>query len=333
MKMLIQQWFETQWYQNPTPNSCLKFLSQLFMLIAKCRRFLYQTGWLKQVKLPVPVIVVGNLTVGGTGKSPMVVYLAELLHHAGYNPGIISRGYGGKSANAPHRVFANSDPNDMGDEAVMLASKTACPVAVGSRRGEAAMQLLTETDCDVIISDDGLQHYALQRDIEIVVIDGERRFGNGYCLPAGPLRETEARLKNVDFQIVNGTPLNEHEFVLNIQAEYAVNCHTGAQRPLTSFYGEKVNAVAGIGNPQRFFDLLGKMGIDYTPKAFPDHFQYQASDIHFGDHLNILMTEKDAVKCRHFATPQLWFVPIQAELSANLNQQLLQLLHEKRHGS
>lgn len=333
MKQKLQRWFETLWYHNPRPCFGLVALSGAFQKMTQMRRFLYQRGVLASVKMPVPVIMVGNLTVGGTGKSPLVVYLADFLSHAGYKPGIISRGYGGKAQHWPQRVFADSDPAQVGDEAVMLAHKTGCPVAVGPLRAKAGALLLAETDCNLILSDDGLQHYALQRDIEIIVVDGERRFGNGYCLPAGPLREPIARVRNADFVLVNGAPLEPSEFKMQVKADGAVNLKTGERRPLQHFCKTAVHAVAGMGNPQRFFDSLDSVGIAHTRDIFPDHHPYQPSDLQFGDALPVLMTEKDAVKCRLFAAQHYWSVPVNVELPAVLTQQLLNLLQEKHYGS
>ena len=332
MKKSLQTWIETVWYKKDTPSFWLVFLSAIFKTSAACRRFLYQSGYLKSVKLPVPVIIVGNLSVGGTGKSPLVIYLAQALNNAGYKPGIISRGYGGKATQWPQRVYATSNPDQVGDEAVMIATRSNCPVAVDAVRSNAAQQLLAETDCNVIISDDGLQHYALQRDIEIADIDGERRLGNGYCLPAGPLREPTSRLQDVDFVVVNGSPLQPAEWAMQIRAEVAINLQSGEEKPLAHFCNTPVHALAGIGNPQRFFNLLHSVGIHHTPTIFPDHYHYQATDVLYNDVLPVLMTEKDAVKCRAFCTKQHWYVPINVELESRFTQQLLHLLQEKTHG-
>jgi tetraacyldisaccharide 4'-kinase len=333
MKDSVQHWLETCWYQQTKPPVWLRALSVVFKNIAHYRRLLYRSGILKQTRLPVPVIIVGNLSVGGTGKSPLVVYLAECLSNAGYNPGIISRGYGGKATQWPQRVFATSNPEYVGDEAVMIASRSNCPVAVGPVRSQAAQRLLAESGCNVIISDDGLQHYALHRDIEMVVIDGERRFGNGYCLPAGPLREPVERLHSVDFIVTNGSALGENEFTLRVQATHAINLSTGAKKALHEFSATPVHALAGIGNPQRFFNLLAASGISTTRHVFPDHYHYHAADLQVDDDLPLLMTEKDAVKCRAFCSPQHWYVPVNAELEPRFDQSLLHLLQEKTHGS
>ncbi|MEQ1635379.1 MAG: tetraacyldisaccharide 4'-kinase [Methylococcales bacterium] len=332
MKQSLQSWLEKQWYQNTIPSFWLQFLATLFKNLVRFRQFFYQKGILKQTRLPVPVIIVGNLTVGGTGKSPLVIYLAKILSDTGYTPGIISRGYGGKAKHSPQRVFADSNPEDVGDEAVMLATRSKRPVAVGSMRSKAAELLLKETICNVIISDDGLQHYALQRDIEIAVIDGERRFGNGYCLPAGPLREPVERLHGVNFVVINGATVEASEFSMGIQAEFAINLSTGESKPLHHFRSTQVHALAGIGNPQRFFTLLNHFDIPYIRHIFPDHYLFQAADLQYDDHLPVLMTEKDAVKCRPYATQQHWFIPINAELPPRFTQQLLRLLKEKSHG-
>lgn len=224
MKKSWRRWFEDAWYKEMYISAWFMPLSMLYVDVIRLRRFFYRIGILKKTKLPVPVIIVGNITVGGTGKTPLVIWLADFLKQQGYKPGIISRGYAGNAGNTPLEVNAESDPALVGDEAVVLAGRCGCPVTVATSRVAAAKQLLANHACDVIISDDGLQHYALQRDIEIVVIDGQRRFGNGYCLPVGPLREPPERVREADLVVVNGgNELQQHEFAMHCRGDQLVN--------------------------------------------------------------------------------------------------------------
>ena len=314
------------WYE-PNPLSFILLpLSWLFCALVVIRRFLYRIGILKTHKLPVPVIVVGNITVGGTGKTPLVVSVIEHLRQQGFKPGIVSRGYGGNAPSWPQTVTENSDPAQVGDEAVLLAQRCKCPVSVGPDRPQAARALLERHDCDVIISDDGLQHYALHRDIEVVVIDGARRFGNHHCLPAGPLREPVSRLKSVSFVVANGTAgNNEIAMQLCMQAAHNLMEQQNVSE-LNAFVDKPVHAVAGIGNPQRFFTQLKSLGIEPIEHAFADHYAYSLQDIDFKDDLPVLMTEKDAVKCRHFAQASHWYIPVTAVTNKNFLQNLTEQL-------
>lgn len=290
---------------------------------------MYRIGVLKRFTLPVPVIVIGNITVGGTGKTPLIIWLAKLLKSEGFRPGIISRGYGGQAESWPQWVDANSHAETVGDEAMLIAKQTGCPMAVSPLRADAGRLLLEKADCNVILSDDGLQHYALNRDIEIAVVDGERRFGNGYCLPAGPLREPRERLQSVDFIVVNGEKSEHNEFSMQITGNIAVNLATGEQKSLQEFNGIECHALAGIGNPDRFFKLLESAGLSCKTHSFPDHYKFQASDISFPSSEPVLMTEKDAVKCMAFAGEQHWYIPVQAIPETGFTEQLLERLREK----
>jgi tetraacyldisaccharide 4'-kinase len=321
MKRLDYYWYSRNlWLLLLTP------LSLLFRTVVWLRRLAYRAGILSSHRLAKPVIVVGNLTVGGTGKTPLVAWLADYLRHKGLHPCIVARGYGGRARSWPQQVRPDSDPGIVGDEAVMLAGMTGCPVAVGPDRVAAARQLLEHTDCNVVISDDGLQHYALQRDLEIAVVDGVRRFGTGFMLPAGPLREPLRRLQEVDLVVVNG---------LAGKGEYPMRMLIGnaqllgdrqQQRALAEFRGQSVHAVAGIGNPARFFQALQQYGMLIETHAFPDHHRFQHEDISFGDGRPVLMTEKDAIKCRQFAGDNEWVVPVRAEMSKEFCRRLDELL-------
>ena len=317
---------ENYWYKkNPLPNLLLPF-SWLFCALVYLRRKAYATGLFKTHKVIVPVIVVGNITVGGSGKTPLVIWMVEFLKSVGYYPGIVSRGYKGHAKHWPQQVRPDSDPEMVGDEAVLLAQRCDCPIAVGPDRVAAAKGLLQFSDCDVIISDDGLQHYALDRDIEIVVIDGIRRFGNQHCLPAGPLREPLSRLDEVDIQICNGRG-GRGEFSMGMSVENTIKLNNHEQnQSLESFKGKPVHAVAGIGNPDRFFGALRSKGLDLIEHPFPDHHRYTESDISFDDTLDIIMTEKDAVKCRRFLKARAWFVPADTKIDERFSQRLKVLL-------
>ena len=224
-------------------------LSLVFRVVVWLRRFAYRAGLLRSYKVSLPVIITGNITAGGTGKTPLVIWLADYLRGKGYRPGIISRGYGGKASSWPQQVRSDSDPAMVGDEAVLLAGATRCPMAVGPDRVAAARALIEHSDCDVILSDDGLQHYALQRDIEIVVIDGVRRFGTGFSIPAGPMREPARRLQEVDLVVINGLGSGqEHQMRMNLGDAHNL-LDKDIRRRLSSFQGKAVHAIAGIGNP------------------------------------------------------------------------------------
>ncbi|OAI18409.1 MULTISPECIES: tetraacyldisaccharide 4'-kinase [Methylomonas] len=333
MKARLIRWFEDAWYKEMYLSAWLMPWSMFYVDAIRLRRWLYRVGIWKTVKLPVPVIVVGNITVGGTGKTPLVVYVVEWLKSQGYRPGVISRGYGGAKDEKPRWVTPASDPAQVGDEAVLLAARCACPVVVGADRPAAGRELLSKQACDVLVSDDGLQHYALARDIEIVVIDGQRRFGNGYCLPVGPLREPPERVKQVDLVVVNGgnEPL-EREIAMQCRGDTLINLQSGERRPLAEFAGLDCRAIAGIGNPQRFFRQLAEAGLRCSCTAFPDHHIYTAADLGGDDGTPLIMTEKDAVKCRYLARPNFWYLPIAAELPEAFSQQLLTLLKDKAHG-
>jgi tetraacyldisaccharide 4'-kinase len=258
------------------------------------------------------VIVVGNLTVGGAGKTPLVIWLCEHLQRAGHRPGVVSRGYGGRPPRLPLSVTAATAPSEAGDEPVLIAARTGCPVVVDPDRPRAARALLAANDVDVIVADDGLQHYALARNLEIVVVDGRRRFGNGFCLPAGPLREPLSRLVTVDLVVVNGAG-GAGEFALRLVGDRLANLADVAHtEPLTAWRGRRVHAVAGIGDPARFFTALTTAGLEVVEHPFPDHHAYRPDDLDFGDGLPVLMTEKDAVKCRTFAAARHWYLPVSA---------------------
>lgn len=315
---------ERYWYADHPLSWLLRPLSWLFCAVAGLRRWAYRRGWLPCYRARVPVIVVGNLTVGGTGKTPLTARLVELLRSDGYRPGIVSRGYGGHSDHWPRPVLPESNPFEVGDEPVLLARTCGCPVVVGPDRAAAVRFLLAQHDCNVVVCDDGLQHYALARDIEIVVIDGERRFGNGACLPAGPLREPVSRLQSVDFVVVNSGPVQVGEYAMTLVGQRAVNLSDAdITCSLAAFSDTLVRAVAGIGNPERFFDFLRAHGIRVLALPFPDHHVYRAEELTFPDELPVLLTEKDAVKCHIPSRERFWYVPVRAQLDPEFERRLL----------
>lgn len=318
------------WYQSHPLNGLLWPvlwpLSVLFRLIAGGRRLAYKKNWLKSYAVSAPIVVVGNIVAGGSGKTPLLIGLVERLQQAGYQPGIISRGYGGRSKYWPRHVDKQSDPAEVGDEPVLLARRCGCPIVVAPDRVAAAQTLLRDYACDIVLSDDGLQHYRLQRAIEIVVIDAKRGFGNGFCLPLGPLREPPDRLDSVDFVIQHCSPWSDlnlspgselaTQYSMKLQAGAVINIiDPDVTRMLSSFAGETVHAVAAIGHPERFFEMLRRTGIDVIAHAFPDHHHFSAEDISFNDEKAVLMTEKDAVKCSEMTTDQHWYVRMQTQLT------------------
>ena len=300
------------WYSINGLSLLLFPLSLVFAAVAGMRRLAYRLGFFRVRRFPVPVVVVGNITVGGTGKTPLVIWLAGHLRRQGWRPGIVSRGYGGSARHWPQQVRADSDPRSVGDEAVMLASRTACPMCVGPDRPAAVQALLNHTDVDIVIADDGLQHYALGRDLEIAVIDGDRRLGNGLLLPAGPLREARSRLRHVDMVVVTGQG-RAGEYAMKLFQPALRALHGDCEAALRDFTGRQVHAVAGIGNPSRFFALLRRHGIEVIAHPFPDHHPFSAADLDFDDPHPVLMTEKDAVKCRRLPCRDCWVVRVEAQ--------------------
>ena len=315
------------WYQTTRCWSwILSPFSLLFFIIASGRRFLYKKGLLSSSKNKLPVIVVGNISVGGNGKTPFVIWLCEWLIKQGYRPGIISRGYGGKSEVYPLLVGNSTTGKEAGDEPVMIFKRLGIPVVVDPVRSQAAAYLSEHALVDIIVTDDGLQHYALQRDIEIVVVDGKRRFGNQHLMPMGPLREPLSRLKEVDFIINNGAQ-HDGEFTMLLKPDPCLPI-AGKKREFPS--DKKVNACAAIGYPQRFFDTLEKQQFILNKKiSFADHHPFSAGDFkQFDKQLPLLMTEKDAVKCTAFAQQNWWYLPISAQLTNAFEKQLLEKIKE-----
>jgi tetraacyldisaccharide 4'-kinase len=319
------QGLQTFWYRITPLHLLLLPLSLLFYLLSTIRRLLFKHRILTSIKLPVPVIIVGNISVGGTGKTPFTLWLAEQLIAEGWHPGIISRGFGG-SGGTPLEVLANTAPTVAGDEPVLMAQRKLCPVWVSRDRPAAAQALLNaHPECDVILSDDGLQHYRLQRDVEIVVVDGVRRFGNGYPLPAGPLRETPARLNHVDAVVINGGQAAAGEFSMKLEGVHFYNLlNPEVTATAAEFMGQSVHALAGIGHPERFFQHLKNLGLTLQTHPFPDHHRYSAADLAYPSANALLMTEKDAVKCITFADEKCWVLRVEAILDSALTQLILE---------
>ena len=335
-------WLQSHW-DRVTPVSALLYpVSLAFRAAVALRRAAYGAGLATIRTLPVPVIVVGNITAGGTGKTPVVLWLANYLRGHGYVPGIVSRGYGGTHA-APHRVAPEADPLACGDEPVLLARRSGCEVWIGADRAAAGRALLAEQPaCNVLISDDGLQHYGLGRNVEICVIDAARGLGNGWLLPAGPLREPPSRLRAMDAILINSgsteTPAiipdlpgltSGRQFRMTLEGHEFHNLLNPGHRVGAEFFrGRRLHAVAGIGNPARFFRYLQTLGLDFIAHPFPDHHPYRPSDIAYADADAIVMTEKDAVKCQAFAADTLWKLPVDAGMEPRFGELVLHRLEE-----
>ena len=335
-------WLEREWQRLGGGALVLLPLTLVFWIVSTLRRALWRSGWLRPWRAPVPVVVVGNITAGGTGKTPLVMAIVELLKDRGLSPGVVARGYGSvppteQDPSGVVRVFPErATPEHFGDEPVMIARRCEVPVFISPDRPAAVRALLaTSPGIDVVVSDDGLQHYALARDVEIAVIDGERRFGNGLLLPSGPLREPVSRLRLVDAAVVNGghadTIPAPRQFAMHLGGERFVHLASHEERSPQEFAlaarGHSVAAVAGIAHPERFFAHLARLGIGATGRAFPDHHLYRAADLKLAGAEIIVMTEKDAVKCGAFADERLWFLRVVATLSPDFEAFLVDRLH------
>jgi tetraacyldisaccharide 4'-kinase len=327
--MSMGQTLQASWYGQARTPCWTVPLAWLYGRLSALRRLCYRRGWLRSVRLPVPVLVVGNISVGGTGKTPLTIALATELRRRGWRPGVVSRGYGG-AEKGPALLDARPDPARYGDEPCLIHA-SGVPVAVGRDR-PAAAALLLEQGCDVLIADDGLQHYRLARDLEICVIDGERRFGNRRLLPAGPLREPLDRLERVQWRVCNGGVPADDEVAMSLHGDVLRQLQGDLRKPLADLRGQAVNAVAAIGHPQRFFHSLAAQGLLPQGHAFADHHAYVSDDFAFDDGRPLLMTEKDAIKCLALAKPHWWSLPVQAHLPAwfyqKLDAQLRQLVRQ-----
>ncbi|MDD7805409.1 MAG: tetraacyldisaccharide 4'-kinase [Endozoicomonas sp. (ex Botrylloides leachii)] len=315
------------WFTDKGWTRLLIPLTLIFKLLAQYRkvRLLAKNRW----EPPVPILVVGNITVGGTGKTPVVASLVKGLQARGYSPGIISRGFGSSAHGYPRLVTPLSTPEEVGDEPLMLAKQLRVPVMVDSNRVQAAQALCNQHRCDLIIADDGLQHYNLKRHVELLVIDGKRMLGNNLCLPAGPLREPPERLHTVDVVLINGTPakapdFNFTEFTLIPESLKPVATNL-SETIMPPEINTTVHAIAGIGHPDRFFNTLFSLGFKVIAHAFPDHYPFRAKDIYFDDDLPVIMTAKDAMKCVNFASQKHWYLPVIADISPTLIDAVVRL--------
>lgn len=317
------------WYDGAPVPFWLSMLVPVYRALRALDLAMYRTGIRESVRVDAPVIVIGNLTAGGSGKTPLAIALVEALRARGFKPAIVSRGYGG-SQRAAAVLDDTPDPRRYGDEPSLMRRRTGAAVAVGRNRAEAAA-LLVRDGANIVIADDGLQNPSLARDIEICVIDGQRRFGNEHLLPAGPLREPLARLASIDFRVCNGARAEPGEIAMRLNGEMAVAVAGATRaRPLSSFARQRVHGVAAIGNPERFFAGLQARGVEVIPHPFSDHHAFAASDIEFGDGLPVLMTEKDAIKCVGFAGEDVWCVPVSAELPSTFIDALIERLRAHR---
>ncbi len=319
----------TVWYEKK-PRWFLWLLYPfhcLYCLVSYGRNKAYEKGYLKIHQLPVPVWVIGNMTIGGTGKTPLVIAIVQWLKGQGLKPGIVSRGYGGKEKIFPHRVELTDTATQVGDEPLLIAQHTQCPVVIDPCRVRGA-KALVKLGVNIIVSDDGFQHHSLYRDCNIVVVDGIRRYGNGYCLPMGPLREPLSALQRTHLVVCNGDTLAQvDEYPMILQPQLIKPCVPLFQKPINK--NQPVHAVAAIGHPQRFFDLLEREGYRIIPHEFPDHHRFTAADLNFGDENPIIMTEKDGVKCKEFAQPHWWVLPVEAMLAETFWNTLATYLPKK----
>ena len=322
--MTLAERIQQHWRTPTAVSLALTPFSLVYGLVTKIRKAAYISGVLKTHRFDIPVVVVGNLTVGGTGKTPFVITLAERLKIRGWRPGIVSRGYRGNVTEA-EIVPADGDPHHFGDEPVLVARKTGLPVAVARRRAQSVEKLLNES-VDIVISDDGLQHYAMARSAEIVMVDGIEGLGNGFLLPAGPLREPPARLASADIRVRRGGEASEGEYSVTAALGSARNLVSGEEASLVEFRDVPLAALAGIHRPERFFDLLRQHGLTISAHPFPDHHQFCADDI--PAETTVLMTEKDAVKCGRFASDRCWSVSQVTEIPEELIDKLESVIHQ-----
>ena len=316
------------WYSKSFWLYILAPFTFLFSALVKARRNSFIKNPKKVWISPKPLIVVGNISMGGTGKTPLVKFIASELSQRGFKPGLVSRGYGGKYSGTLE-VTPKTTYKETGDEAQILA-KLNIPFFIDRNRSRAARKLQEKYDVDVIISDDGLQHYAMGRDIEIAVIDGARRLGNGLAFPAGPLREPKSRLSEVDFVINNGGPTEGNEILMTLSPAKFIHLNSGKEYSIDKWpMHNKVHAIAGVGNPNRFFDLLLRLGFEFDKNPFPDHHKYHKKDLYYLDHLPILMTEKDAAKCKHFKNSKIWYLSIESEIESQFIDRLEEKLNDR----
>jgi tetraacyldisaccharide 4'-kinase len=331
MKILMnpEKWVERVWYGHSLWRWVLWPLSLLYRLFVTHKRRRWLAKPRQSYHANVPLIVVGNLSVGGTGKTPLVLKLIDMARDLGLAPGVISRGYGGNAPAYPCAVEDYPEAAIVGDEPLLIWRRSRCPVVVAPRRAEAAALLISRFSPDIIFSDDGLQHYALGRDFEIVVVDGKRQFGNTLCLPAGPLREPLERLRSVDLVVGNGCAVAGSPYFFRIAAGQFVALGDGKRQDGSAWIGTGCVAVAGIGNPERFFQTLRELGLAIEPHAFPDHYQFSREDFSAFAGRPVLMTEKDAVKCGGLGLNNAWYLEVEAQMNPALTQAMTTLLTDR----
>jgi len=337
--LLPARWLEREWQRVSPWHLVLWPMSVFFGAIAAARRVIYRAGVLPVFRAPVPVVIIGNISVGGSGKTPLTLGLAGWMRELGWCPGIVSRGYGG-SAKKPRLVGIGNSAEEVGDEALLLATRTGCPVYIARNRSAAAKALLkTHPECDLVLSDDGLQHYALARDFEIIVIDAKRSFGNGFLLPAGPLREPVARLATADAIVCHGAcqAACQEQWPRRFQMKLTGDSFYNLLNPNLTVTAQALNgtgiyALAGIAHPERFFRHLEALGLKFEPRPFPDHHAFTRKDLEIKGAQTIIMTEKDAVKCQDFASENCWALAVQAEVEPDLALFIHAVLREQ-HGS
>ena len=331
---------ERAWHERAGWLILLWPVSVLFQALTAIRRAVQQSKQ-RPAYITAPLIVIGNISLGGTGKTPLLITLSQELQKQGFKPGIISRGYGGDAPSYPFAVNIDSDVSQSGDEAFLIAEKTGCPVYVDPDRSAALQALLLHEDVDVVLSDDGLQHYNLYRDLEIVVVDGQRLFSNGFCLPAGPLRESMNRLKEAQHIVVNGEPAREilqlaGAIKMQLEPRSLVNMVSGEKRPFAGApfnMGSRLQAVSALGNPQRFYALLERLPYQVEIFSFPDHHRFTADDFEqegIDMHQPVVMTEKDAVKCRQFAKNNFWYLSVEVNLESQFFERLTEDIRRVR---
>jgi tetraacyldisaccharide 4'-kinase len=326
---------ERAWYQKAGWLVILWPVAKLFQLLALIRKQ-FHSSKSQASNTSAPVIVVGNITVGGTGKTPLIIKLGKALQELGLKPGVISRGYLGQAPAYPFVVDQNSDVAEAGDEALLVVRALNCPMVIDPNRPRALEKINNDFQCDVVLSDDGMQHYALPRDLEVAVIDGERLFGNGMCLPAGPLREPISRLDNMKYVVVNGDtnqdstlPVLQRAAVMTLEPTFLINLLSKEKKPFRGApfnIGTTIHAVSGIGNPSRFYESLGKLPYKLEQHDFPDHHPFTKQDfdgLGVDDHQPIIMTEKDAVKCKEFAKPNFWYLSANTKLPEDFLNKLV----------
>lgn len=314
------------WARRGAAARLLLPLASLYHAVVAARRACYRTGLCRVERFSAPVVVVGGLTVGGSGKTPLVMHVATLLARRGFRPGIVSRGYGGRPPRQPLRVDAATPVAQCGDEPAMLARELSLPVVVDRNRPRGVRELFERLGCDVVVADDGLQHYTMGRQVEIAVLGGERPLGNGYLLPAGPLREPPSRLAEVDLVVCNGGAEYPGGHAMRLRSDTLRALAGGATRPLAGLRGVRVHAVAATGNPTAFFTMLAGQGLRVTPHPFPDHYRFRRGDFMAMRDAPIVMTQKDAVKCDDMALGDAWFTHAVAELDEKFDNQLVALL-------